>query len=354
MMPFHFFAAGTITLGYKQYELSNHLGNVLTTIADNVIKTPPSGAGLLARIVSTQDYYPFGMGMVERAYQEPTVNNERNYRFGFNNQEIDDDLENGAVVFKYRIESTKLCRFWSVDPLAASYPWNSSYAFAENRVIDGIDLEGKEWLPVNCVTAKDYGNFFIKAQDMWNAIVPLSVRAILNDLTFKTPITEKNLSPDQRTALQEIAPKVSSRGKNKNLISYKHYETNESNDPLSDVASVNYNKPSESSSSIYSKSYNAKYQLKTTLGQATLSKKNGELQITDRYDFNDALPEKTREVLGNLPSPIGGVSMRMYLFLGGAIKAGFNPYQQARNIGTWYGSSEKDKNGAEVNINIKK
>ena len=26
-----------------------------------------------------------------------------------------------------------------------SYPWNSNYAFAENRVIDGIDLEGLEY-----------------------------------------------------------------------------------------------------------------------------------------------------------------------------------------------------------------
>jgi len=29
--------------------------------------------------------------------------------------------------------------------LAKSYPWNSTYAFAENRVIDGIDLEGLEF-----------------------------------------------------------------------------------------------------------------------------------------------------------------------------------------------------------------
>jgi hypothetical protein len=32
-----------------------------------------------------------------------------------------------------------------VDPLAPEYSWNSTYAFAENRVVDGIDLEGKEW-----------------------------------------------------------------------------------------------------------------------------------------------------------------------------------------------------------------
>ena len=41
-----------------------------------------------------------------------------------------------------------LGRFWSVDPLFAQYPWNSTYAFAENRVIDGKDLEGKEYYAV--------------------------------------------------------------------------------------------------------------------------------------------------------------------------------------------------------------
>jgi hypothetical protein len=118
MMPFHFFAAGTITLGYKQYELSNHLGNVLTTIADNVI-TPPSGVGgLLARIVSTQDYYPFGMCMVERAYQEPTVNNERSYRFGFNTQERDTDIDASgnhytAEFWEY---DSRTGRRWNIDP----------------------------------------------------------------------------------------------------------------------------------------------------------------------------------------------------------------------------------------------
>jgi hypothetical protein len=36
-------------------------------------------------------------------------------------------------------------RFLSIDPLARSFPWNSPYAYAENRPIDGIDLDGKEW-----------------------------------------------------------------------------------------------------------------------------------------------------------------------------------------------------------------
>jgi hypothetical protein len=35
-------------------------------------------------------------------------------------------------------------RFFAVDPLTAKYPWNSPYAFSENKVISLIELEGLE------------------------------------------------------------------------------------------------------------------------------------------------------------------------------------------------------------------
>ena len=38
----------------------------------------------------------------------------------------------------------RLGRFFAVDPLTAKYPWNSPYAFSENRVINAIELEGLE------------------------------------------------------------------------------------------------------------------------------------------------------------------------------------------------------------------
>ncbi|MEY4904920.1 MAG: hypothetical protein RLZZ292_2735, partial [Bacteroidota bacterium] len=44
-----------------------------------------------------------------------------------------------------RLYNPALCKFLSVDPLYQSYPWNSTYAFAENRCIDGIDLDGGEF-----------------------------------------------------------------------------------------------------------------------------------------------------------------------------------------------------------------
>jgi hypothetical protein len=47
------------------------------------------------------------------------------------------------------MHDTRLRRFFARDPLAADYPWNSPYAFSENRIIDGIELEGAERLSVN-------------------------------------------------------------------------------------------------------------------------------------------------------------------------------------------------------------
>jgi len=73
------------------------------------------------------------------------------YRFGFQGQETDDEIYGGenAVSYKYRVHDPRLGRFLSLDPLAPKYPHNSPYAFSENRVIDGVELEGLEYLNSN-------------------------------------------------------------------------------------------------------------------------------------------------------------------------------------------------------------
>jgi hypothetical protein len=43
-----------------------------------------------------------------------------------------------------RIYDPRVGRFLSVDPLSGEYPWNSTYAFAENKVIRYVDLDGLE------------------------------------------------------------------------------------------------------------------------------------------------------------------------------------------------------------------
>lgn len=69
------------------------------------------------------------------------------YRYGFQGQEKDDEIKGSgnSYSYKYRMHDPRLGRFLSIDPLFSEYPWNSFYAFAENRVISGIDLEGKEY-----------------------------------------------------------------------------------------------------------------------------------------------------------------------------------------------------------------
>ena len=141
----------------KQYKLTNHLGNVLSTVLDR--KTPITATGgsgssttithYEGDVVFATDYYPFGS---PRSWSTPDssggrMNSGAGYRYGFNGQEKEPELGD-SYAFEYRIHDSRLGRFLSVDPLKSDYPWNSTYAFAENRVIDGIDLEGLEYLSV--------------------------------------------------------------------------------------------------------------------------------------------------------------------------------------------------------------
>jgi hypothetical protein len=50
----------------------------------------------------------------------------------------------GVYFFKFRSYDQALGRFWQIDPLAGTYAHNSTYAFAENNVSSGTDLEGLE------------------------------------------------------------------------------------------------------------------------------------------------------------------------------------------------------------------
>jgi len=72
--------------------------------------------------------------------------NTSDYRYGFQGQEMDDEIkgEGNSVNYRYRMHDPRVVRFFSVDPLARSFSWNSPYAFSENRVLDKIELEGAE------------------------------------------------------------------------------------------------------------------------------------------------------------------------------------------------------------------
>jgi RHS repeat-associated protein len=69
------------------------------------------------------------------------------YRYGFNGKENDYDPKNiqgSQQDYGMRIYDPRLGKFLSVDPLSGEYPWNSTYAFAENSPIAFVDLDGLE------------------------------------------------------------------------------------------------------------------------------------------------------------------------------------------------------------------
>jgi RHS repeat-associated protein len=75
-------------------------------------------------------------------------------KFKFQKQELQhQEFSDGSGLelyeFKYRFDDPQIGRFWSIDPLADKYVYNSPYAFSENKVINGVELEGLEYSPVN-------------------------------------------------------------------------------------------------------------------------------------------------------------------------------------------------------------
>ncbi|WP_295673544.1 RHS repeat-associated core domain-containing protein, partial [uncultured Mucilaginibacter sp.] len=141
----HTLTEDSLVRGSKQYELTNHLGNVLATISDRKIQatTPqPGTSGIAADLLSATDYYAFGMQMPGRNFSGGS------YRFGFNGKENDNEVKGDGNEQDYgmRIYDPRLGRFLSVDPLTKKYPELTPYQFASNMPISASDLDGLESL----------------------------------------------------------------------------------------------------------------------------------------------------------------------------------------------------------------
>jgi RHS repeat-associated protein len=140
------------------YELTNHQSNALATISD-------SRSNLnAATLISATDYYAFGMEMPERKYRM------KSYRYGYQGQELDNEIEGegNSLNYKYRMHDPRLGRFFTVDPLAGKYSYNSPYAFSENRVIDGLEWEGLE-VVIHHEYQKETNTFIVTSKEIDNS-----------------------------------------------------------------------------------------------------------------------------------------------------------------------------------------
>jgi RHS repeat-associated protein len=144
------------TVGLKQYELSNHLGNVMVTLTDKRLQHTTDNTSVdyfQPDVKTAQDYYAFG------GLQPDRSTSSGSYRYGFNGKENDNDVGKGTgnqQDYGMRIYDPRVGRFLTEDPITLKYPELTPYQFASNNPIANIDIDGLEGR--NATTKKGFLN----------------------------------------------------------------------------------------------------------------------------------------------------------------------------------------------------
>ena len=147
-------------IGLSTYELTNHLGNVLSVISDKPI--PHQNGQTVdywqAEVRQATDYSPFGVQLQTRNLFLTVLGNVP-YRYGFNGMEKDNELkgEGNSYDFGARMYDDRLGRWLTIDPLAGKYPHLSPYNFVDNCPVKFIDIDGKDIIDFVSIVQKYSG-----------------------------------------------------------------------------------------------------------------------------------------------------------------------------------------------------
>lgn len=135
----------THTIGKRNYELSNHLGNVLSVISDKPIPHDEDTDGVpdwyLADIRQSTDYSAFGVQLSGRNFVKSGA---REYRRGYQGSEEDDEVkgDGNSYTTEYRFLDPRLGRWLTIDPMTGNFPWQSPYCSMDNNPICLTDIFG--------------------------------------------------------------------------------------------------------------------------------------------------------------------------------------------------------------------
>ncbi|WP_415326259.1 DUF6443 domain-containing protein [Chryseobacterium sp. MMS23-Vi53] len=153
------------------------------------------------KIDRTTDYYPFGLefggSLIIAGSLTPT--------YTYSQQEQEKQLDTGWSSFKWRNYDPTMGRFFTADPLSEKYNYQSHYNFSENRVIDGRELEGLEW-----VASQDVGSKVV------NSVY--SYRLENNTIGALTNGQLSILAKEREAQLRSVAEGKDSAGNQLNII----------------------------------------------------------------------------------------------------------------------------------------
>jgi RHS repeat-associated protein len=93
------------------------------------------------KVLQEDHYYPFGMNINALSSSAPL---SKPNKLKYHGQELQEEFDLGWYQFKWRNHDPAIARFFNIDPLSEKYVYNSPYAFAENKLGLGFELEGLE------------------------------------------------------------------------------------------------------------------------------------------------------------------------------------------------------------------
>ncbi|MDE1208455.1 hypothetical protein LCI24_16810, partial [Tenacibaculum sp. LAR 2:5] len=153
------------------YRYTDFWGNTRLTYADD------NGDGIITstEIRREQNYYPGGL---EHVGYNGALRGVKNNLKTYQKQEFTEDLGLNTHEWRYRVSDPATLRFWQVDPLAEDYTYNSTYAFQENKLGMGIELEGLELYPINGADMFNYsgGGKPVLTFGLHNIVLPTAER----------------------------------------------------------------------------------------------------------------------------------------------------------------------------------
>jgi len=100
--------------GRKQYEITNHLGNILATVSDRKLPLTVTGNVVTSYkpvVITANDMYSGGMLMVGREYA-----NGNEYRYSINGQEKSPEISKNITTAEFWQYDSRIVRRWNVDP----------------------------------------------------------------------------------------------------------------------------------------------------------------------------------------------------------------------------------------------